>query len=237
MTEQLSGQEMKPLSHPIYQKYENSEKLYESDYWDIHNNFLTPLDIKIDIGLFKKEISQYNEYFKPWGNNRPELNSVRLGLPLVNLDGRFDQKVDISIGPLDEHNKMYPEKCYLENDFTQQTEILNLSCFDTLDKIKSYMCRSSVLYWKPPANFKPHWDIILPTVNLRLWGTDNPENISLRYKKDNKLIDCENIEAGRLYLIETSTVHDAECLQDDVYQFFIALNVNSYKTIKEILNV
>lgn len=233
----LQGQEVKPLSHPIYQKYSESEKLYEDDYWKIHTDFLVPLPIQIDIDQFKQQIEPYKQYFKSWGNNRPELNEIRKGLPLVNLSGKYDEIEDISIGPLDEHNKAHPENCFLENDFIQPTDILNLPVFDCLDNIKEYMCRSSILYWNYPANFKPHWDVVLPTVNLRLWGTDNPDNVELRYKKNEELVPCENIEAGRLYLIETSTVHDATCIQDEVFQFFIALRVDSYNKIKELINV
>jgi len=125
----------------------------------------------------------------------------------------------------------------LENDFKTPTDILNLQCFDVLKSLRKYMVRSSILYWKKGANFDPHWDVILPTVNLRLWGTSDPSNIQLRYKNNEEMIVCEDVEPGRLYLIETSTIHDATCLQDDGYQFFIALNVNSYETLKGMLNV
>lgn len=233
----LEGQEVKPKEHPIYKKYEKSSKLGVDDYWAIHTNFLVPLDIQIDIELFRKEIKNYNSYFKSWGYNRPELDDVRKGLPLVNLDGSYKNKEDLSIGPLDEHNKAHPENCFLENDFTVPTDILNLETFNPLNNLKKFMCRSSILYWQYPANFNPHWDVVLPTVNLRLWGTDNPENVELRYKKNDSLIPCENVEAGRLYLIETSTIHDARCLKDEVYQFFIALTVESYDTVKDLINV
>mgnify|MGYP000860797393 CR=1 FL=1 len=44
-------------------------------------------------------------------------------------------------------------------------------------------------------------------------------------RKNNEMIECKNIEAGRLYLIETSTVHDARCINTELYQFFISLNI------------
>jgi len=227
----------KPKTHPIYKKYEKSEKLGVDDYWSLHKEFLTPLPIKIDTYVFKDEIENYKRYFKPWGSNRPELNEVRQGLPLVNSTGLFTDDVDISIGPLDHHNSLYPENCMLENDFKIPTDILNLQCFDVLDPIRKHMVRSSILYWKKGANFDPHWDVILPTVNLRLWGTSDPSNIQLRYRNNEDMVVCEDVEPGRLYLIETSTIHDAACLQDDGYQFFIALNVNSFAKLKDMLNV
>lgn len=230
----ISGQTLKPLNHPIYEKYNKSEKLSIDEYWSIHKNFLTPLNIKIDIKSFYKQINDYKDYFKPWGNNRPELNDIRKGLPLVNLNGNYKNDNDISIGPLDEHNKAFPENCYLENDFRQHTEILNLPVFNILSEIKPYMCRSSILYWKNSANFNPHWDVILPTVNLRLWGTDDPNKVCLRYKEKDEFVKCENVEAGRLYLIETSTVHDATCIGDEVFQFFIALQVSAIDFLKKV---
>jgi hypothetical protein len=233
----LTGQQIKAQDHPIYSKYHKSEKLGITKYWDLHNNFLTSLDLKIDLKLFYDQMHTVKKYFKPWGNNRPELNHVRKGLPLVNLDGEYKTDVDLSIGPLDEHNKDHPDNCYLENDFTIPTDILNLSSFEPLNVIKPYMCRSSILYWEYPANFNPHWDVVLPTVNLRLWGTDNPDNICLRFKKNNEMIDCKNIEPGRLYLIETSTIHDATCIKNEVFQFFIALNIYSYDTIRKLISV
>lgn len=233
----LQGQSLKPKTHPVFKKYEASEKLDVDKYWEIHTNFLVPTKLKIDIDLYESQISQYRTYFKPWGQNRPKLNDIRQGLPLVNLDGSYTNENDISIGPLDDHNSRHPENCYLENDFTIHTDILNLSCFDVLDPVKEYLCRSSILGWKEGANFAPHWDIILPTVNLRLWGTNNPNNVCLRYKDGDEMVSCSAVEPGTLYLIETSTVHDALCTQDAVDQFFIALNVHSYDIVKELLDV
>ena len=97
------------------------------------------------------------------------------------------------------------------------------------------MTRSSILYWKEGANFSPHWDVMLPAINLRLWGTDNPDSMSLRYKDNNEMIECENIEAGRLYLIETSTIHDARCVEGELYQFFISLSIQSIGALRAVL--
>ena len=51
-------------------------------------------------------------------------------------------------------------------------------------------------------------------------------------KKEHEIFKAEeNIEPGRLYLINTLKWHDAFAFKDDVYQFFIALNVDSYDNI------
>lgn len=215
------------------EKYYSYRKLEADDYWSIHRNFLTPTKLTIDIDQFNLCMHQYKDYFKSWGNNRPELNDIRLGLPLVNLHGKYDDIDDISIGPLDQYNKANPENPFLENDFTVTTEILDHSCFNGLNIIKDYMCRSCILYWKKAANFLPHYDVLVPTVNLRLWGTNDPASVSLRVQRDGEMIEvAHTAEPGRLYLIETSTLHDAECIGNEVYQFFLALNIDSYDIIK-----
>jgi len=218
------------------EKYYSYQKLGSEDYWSLHKQFLTPTSIEIDIEKFTNCMNQYRDYFKPWGNNRPELNEIRRGLPLVNIHGKYDDHNDISIGPLDQYNKNNPDFPFLENDFTCQTDVLKHECFDNLNILKQFLCRSSILYWKNGANFLPHYDVLVPTVNLRLWGTNDPSSVSLRYQSDNKMIEVsDSVQAGRLYLIETSTIHDAACIGEEVYQFFIALNIASKESLAEIL--
>ena len=225
---------LKPLTHPARIKYENSNKIPNQVYWELHKKFLVATAIKINIDTFKKDISKYNKFFKPWGTNKPELVNIRRGLPLVNLSGKYDEDIDNSIGPLDHYNNKNPDKPLLEYDFKVQTEVLDIKSLKPLNALRNYMTRSSILHWKKGAFFSPHWDVMLPAINLRLWGTDNPNSISLRYKKEDKMIECNNIEAGRLYLIETSTVHDARCISGEVYQFFISLNINSLRLLQSL---
>ena len=57
-----------------------------------------------------------------------------------------------------------------------------------------------------------------PTVNLRLWGATN-DKVDLRYGDD---MTKAEYEPNRLYLIDTSIIHDA-CAVGEVYQYFIGL--------------
>ena len=160
------------------------------------------------------------DLFFIWGDNRPELKT-RKGMALVNLTGKNDPD-DISIGPLDLHNKKYDqglvEECYLESHFTVHTNEIDYSC----KELKKFdLGRSSILWWQKDDNFVPHVDVILPTVNLRLWGCTDASKVRLRYKSGEDMIEA-NYESNRLYLIDTSIVHDAYAY-DDVYQYFIAL--------------
>jgi len=226
---------LKPLTHPARIKYEQSSKIPNDVYWSLHTKFLVPTRIQIDVSDFQHDMIHYQDFFKSWGTNRSQLKDTRMGLPLVNLNGKFNNDTDDSIGPLDHYNSLNPDKPLLEYDFTYQTQVLDCASLDPLSVLRRYMTRSSILYWKKGAFFSPHWDVMLPAINLRLWGTDNPESMSLRYKKNNEMIDCKNIEAGRLYLIETSTVHDARCIDKDLYQFFISLNINSIGVLNDLL--
>lgn len=226
---------LKPLDHPARIKYEQSNKISNDTYWNLHTQFLVPTQIKINVTDFQHDMSHYQDFFKPWGNNRSELNDIRKGLPLVNLNGKFDDDTDESIGPLDHYNTDNPDRPLLEYDFTRQTQVLDCASLEPLSVLRKYMTRSSILHWKKGAYFSPHWDVLLPAINLRLWGTDNPDSMSLRYKEKDEMIECHDVEAGRLYLIETSTVHDARCMKDDLYQFFISLNINSIGVLDDLL--
>ncbi len=142
-----------------------------------------------------------------------------------------------------------------ETDFKQCTELMNFTSLQSLEPIKKYMVRSCILKWHSMGHFNPHFDTWHPTKWLRLWGTTNPEKMKLRYKAcsypfegnegivDNKMSGLiekykvqENIEAGRLYLHDSLKWHDAFAFDDNVYQFFIALNVenNCIKTINRL---
>ena len=109
------------------------------------------------------------------------------------------------------------------------------------------MERSCVFKWHSMGHLLPHFDTWHPTKWLRLWGTTDPEKMKIRYKVsgegfvENKLtnkfenyIPEKNIEAGRLYLHDSLKWHDAFAFDDEVYQFFIALNVDSYDCIKKL---
>ena len=216
----------------IYKKYHKADKVPEEVYNELHTDFLVPLNLKIDDEA-EEQFQLCNEAFYVWGDNRPELKT-RKGMALVNLDGKISPD-DLSIGPLDHHNRKYDkglvDECYLECHFRQQTQMLQ----GVLEPLKQFdLCRSSILWWQKGDNFVPHTDVVLPTVNLRLWGATN-KHASLRYGEDrDNLIEVE-YEPNRLYLIDTSILHDAKAYEE-VYQYFIALlpTEKNYELLKKI---
>jgi len=227
------------------------------DYCELHTSPLIPLDIKIDIDSFHTTMEKYKFAFRRWGQDH--LDKQRFALPLVNLSGRLDDNPDKSLIPLDKLNDNQQEKLW-DSDFKHFTPAMNESCFDTLDTIKPYMIRSSILKWYNGSLFYPHIDTWFPSPILRLWGTDNPEDMHLRFTKSQQrsawnetspgvfiepeftveeasknLVRIEGVEAGRLYLIDTAITHDALAYNDNVYQFFIALNINSLETVRKLI--
>jgi hypothetical protein len=214
-------------------------------YKQFHKTHFHPLDLKIDIPLFEKQMEQYSLAFREWGG--PRKNIGRYGLPLLNQNGSLHNNPEPACYPLDIWNKENPDNKLWYPLMAEPTEVLNLSCFDPIEDIKEYMLRSCVLKWNTGANFVPHTDQTTPTEVIRLWGTNDPDNMSLRFDKsgkyvhpfdvsntDHDLIPVENVEAGRLYLIDTCMIHDATASSDNVYQFFIALNIESLVTVASL---
>lgn len=232
----MTPAEIENLHKTDYQtRFDMMYKCNADDYNALHTSHLIPTNIKIDVELFRNTMTKYDQFFRDWSKNRPEMLGIRQGLPLVNLTGNHDDVIDHSIGPLDYYNNNHPDNQLHEADITTPTEILAESCFDPLDDIKPYLVRSSILKWHPGANFVPHVDLGVPTAHFRLWGTDNPESIKVRFENENsQFVEIENVEPGRLYIIDTAKLHDAVCIGTMGYQFFIAVMATSYDLLNRI---
>lgn len=252
------------LVYDIGKSYEfNETALTKSEYYDLHKDLLIPLDLKIDVEMFKLEMEKYKDLIIHWGDLLTQY--PRFAYPLVNLNGRIDNDPEPACYPLDRWNfkqtglentkenfdyylfniSLFDKSCVFETDFTCHTELMNLKSLQVLEPIKKYMTRSCILKWHSMGHFNPHFDSWHPARWLRLWGTTDPDKMKLRYKKDgisnilNKVTDewecyepVKNVEAGRLYLHDSIHWHDAFAHDDEVYQFFISLNLDSYETIK-----
>jgi hypothetical protein len=187
-------------------------------YKNLHRNFLTPLDIKIDCDKFVEEIQIYDQYFRPWGKTHTHL--PRMGLALANQDGTLKDKDPIN-GSLYEWNNNNPGSPIFESDCTVPTEVLDLKSLEPLRIFDKFWFRSNILKWHEGAEFLPHIDTVIPSPWLRLWGTTS--DIVLKYwnKKEQTV---SSIEKGRIYLIDTSLVHSARSFVDHNYQFFLSVS-------------
>lgn len=201
------------------------------DYIKLHQNFLTPLDLKINLTVFANEIIKFDSLFKSWGKHHTQ----RFGLPLINLDGQLDNQLDPSIGSLEEWARNNPRNFYIENDFTRATAALNMSSLALLEPLKPYLRRSSILKWFSGAEFVPHIDTILPTPWLRLWAVSDVTNFELGYFHNSVANTVRDIEAGRLYIIDTSIIHYAKSFNcKPVYQFFLSTNNDALPILKSL---
>lgn len=201
----------------------------QSVYDDLHTTPLVPLDIKIDLNAFAAEISEYERYFEQWGNQHLEL--PRQGVALVNQYGHLQDNDPIN-GSLYEWNINNPTQPLLETDCKRPTEIMYMPSMKPLQVFKGHWCRSNILLWDKGAEFKPHIDTLVPSPWLRLWGTST-NSIKLRFAQDDKLVEHPDVEPGRIYLIDTSLVHDAYCDQEPGFQFFLSVLPSAVNIIKE----
>jgi hypothetical protein len=206
-------------------------------YKELHSSKLIPLNIKINCNLFEEEIKLYDWAFRQWGEKHTDF--PRFGLPLINENGKLDNDPEPTCWPLDqwaEYKNLIYYKDVSDLSFRTPTEILNINSLQPLNPIKKYMIRSCILKWHTLGHFKPHIDTSIPSPIIRLWGTNDPKNFRFRFKdKDENFVIEKNIERGRIYLADTSITHDAFAIDDNVYQFFIALHYTSYDDIKNLL--
>lgn len=231
------------------------EELSKEEYYKLHTSNLRPLKISIEIDKFFEDIKTIN--FQQWGDLHLEF--PRFAFALVNQDGVIKDD-DPACYPLDRYNfiQEYPQykmsalsdehvlawrRYYSsikiddvinETQFTKPTKYLSKNCFDVLDPLKPYMLRSCILRWDYLGHFKKHVDSFHPTKWLRLWGTTNPEKMVLRYEQDGAMIKENNIIAGKLYLHDSIRPHEALAFDDNVYQFFIALKIDSINTLNNL---
>jgi hypothetical protein len=211
---------------------EITEYVSEKDYQELHTDFLTPTNIKIDCQLFVKEIEYYREHFEQWGTQHTHL--PRYGLALVNQDGLIKNNDPIN-GSLYEWNVRFPNNPIIESDCRAATEVMQLTSLNNLKVFNGHWCRSNIFKWHTQAEFKPHIDTVIPSPWIRLWGTTDPDGVEIRYaRKSGELIKVTNIEAGRIYIIDTSLVHDAVSRNDSVYQFFLSVLPSSINILKEL---
>lgn len=212
----------------LYRKCDNL--VDEDNYQKIHSQPLRPLDIKIDHNLFNKEILLWDHIFERWGTDHIHL--PRFGAALVNKNGTLEQNDPIngSLMAWNKNNKHYP---LLETDCTVPTPLMSIESLQPLSVLNGHWCRSNVLKWHKDAMFVPHIDTVVPSMWIRLWASMSP-NVTVRFAKDNQLVPVD-FEVGRLYVIDTSLVHDACATDDNVYQLFLSVLPSATNLIQELI--
>jgi hypothetical protein len=202
------------------------------EYVKLHQQFLQPTKIKIDVDQFLTEIKTYSNYFEPWGK---DFDLPRYGLALVNQTGVLHNP-DRANGSLMEWNKNNPNDPLLEVDFTRPTPVLTIPSLQPLTVFKDLWYRSNVFKLEKDSFFYPHVDTVIPSPWLRLWMTTDSANTVVRVwdEATQSMKVVEGIESGRVYLLDSSLVHDAHS-NDTVYQLFLCLQPRAYDKIKGLL--
>lgn len=215
----------------IKEKIKKLPLVSQKDYREIHREFLTPLDMSVDCNELAIQIDLFAPYFKKWGNKRDDM--LRSGCALCNIDGKIDQ-IDNTIGSLFDWCKQHPNNPILESDCRMLTPLMQTPCLSFLHPFTSFFYRSSILKWEQGAHFTPHIDNHFPYPWIRLWATTD-ERVELNYwSADGKKHSCKNIQKGRLYIIDTSLVHEARwSYSSTLLQLFICLSADSMPVLKK----
>ena len=224
-------------SEIIKNKIKNAECITEQRYRELHTKNLVPLDIVIDVDQFTTEIAPYNSYFKYW-SHRGITSIESYGLPMANLNGKIDNVSEPTVGSLTEWNMLYPDNPHFDLDFVTETEIMQLSSLQSLKYyFDGHWSRSNILKWGADGQFYPHVDNVVPAYWYRLWGTTNTDSYLLAFYDEatDSFIKEENIEPGRIYLIDTAKTHIAKSSIDTIYQYFIGVKPSAYETIKKLI--
>lgn len=212
----------------------NRPRLDNEKYKSIHTSNLVSLPIVIDCDLFEDEIFKYDNLFEQFGNTHTELKRYSLGL--TELDQPVEATPSPVNWPMDVWALQHPDISLLDTDFKNPNKIMNsLKSLDSLNIFNNHLARCCILKWNTGAHFKPHIDVKLPAPNLRIWGTNDPENNHFCFWNGTDYVAEKNVERGRLYLADTSIYHHAYSTDDHVYTFFFALQISAYDIIREMI--
>jgi hypothetical protein len=206
-------------------------KISLEDYYKLHTDYIVPLDLKINIEMFNKEIEEFKPKFRRWGEEH--LEYPRYGISLCNLTGSIDDEIDPCCYPLDRWAHKYPMDKYWDHDFKKATPVFDIPSLEPLQQLKEHLIRSNILLWHNTGHFKQHVDTLPDRItHLRLWGVNVD---SSKYKLNYKGHIVKDFEPGRLYLLDTVKEHDAVALADDVFTFFIAVDLPALPLIKKLI--
>lgn len=215
---------------------EARDRLPEEKYREIHTQNLVPLDINIDCDLFEKEIEQYDHLFEQFGPTHTDLERYSLGL--TDLEEPIDMKPSPVNWPMDVWCLEHPDNPLFDTDFRYPNEVMkSMDSLKPMDVFENELARCTILKWNTGAHFKPHIDVTIPPANLRIWGTNDPDNNHFCFWDDEAqdYIEEKNVERGRLYLADTAKWHHAYSTAEKVYTFFFALQVSSFDILKKLI--
>ena len=221
-----------------YEKFRNlanSQPTIGDKYYELHTKNLIKTNIKIDLDLFCKEINDYTHLFEKWGIKHTDILRSTLSLTKTNVKVP-KVKPNPANWPMDVWCIEYPDTPLLDTSFTEPNDVfMSMQSLKDLMIFKDHFARCNILKWDAGGKFFPHIDVKYPFHNLRLWGTNDPDNYHFCFWNEEKkeYIREENVEAGRIYIASTEKWHHAYSTADNNYTFFIALQVSAFDLLKK----
>ena len=232
-------------------RYGDGTYLEADKYLALHSAPIIPTSIVIDPDEFDSVMLEYQYAFRSWGEKKKHF--PRYGLPLVNDNGSMYNNPEPVCYPLDEWLEHLSEEDWVfDRDFTTKTTVFEHLVFDPLRVFDGYWARSCILRWDSESFFYPHSDTWLPSPILRLWGTTDPEHARFQFDREYRRPDTPGlvpgmnpdmidwpgeIEAGRMYLVDTSLIHTARSIGDHpTHQFFLAVHTDAYDIMESVLD-
>lgn len=197
----------------------------DEEYKRLHPFPLTPTNITFDCNGLNIQVKQYNSKFQKWGTDNQHLQ--RYGLAVVNQSGELIDNDPIN-GSLMAWNRDNPTLPLIETDCTTKTEVMDLPALTPLRIFDGHWCRSNILKWHNGAFFYPHIDTVVPSMWIRLWAATSNDVVLRFYNPASGELEQVDYEPGRVYIIDTSLVHDASTTGFNVLQLFLSVLPSAY---------
>lgn len=203
-----------------------------------------PLNFTIDLELFNSEVFRLKNKFESWGIRKTELSRKGIALTETSEKVVHDYKSGPANWPLDVWNWYHPEKPLADVDFNSVSKYSRQfkSLQEILSTFDGHLGRTNVTWWNSGDYFNTHFDVDLDhPINYRLWlsnYTGNEHKLFMGERSpDRNMTQISNeMEPGRLYLIDTSRYHKGEATVDNVFSLLMTLQPSATNLLEKLLN-
>lgn len=183
-----------------------------------------PLQFKVDIDLFSKEIVEFDQNWVLY--NKHKGDSGRYGLSLTSLDGGMSGYPDLQ--SLYEYSKM-TGKNISENEFNKPTDAYKklTSLAPILSHFEGGLGRCRVVKFRAGGYFPPHRDqsvsFQVPDYFRIFIPLQNTGETDLFFTYEDRKI---NYEPGRAYLFNALKTHSVFSFRNEAHTVALSLQLN-----------